>query len=418
MAARLRVRSGGVPTGKAADVHPAEIGIYLHVPFCARRCGYCSFVTSAPAPSTAAAAHRMWARAAKAEIAMAARELGPTRPAVATVYLGGGTPTEVHTAVLVEVLDELRRSFEVRADVEISVEANPDGLRDGQIAELVAMGATRISIGMQSAVPRVLALLDRTHDPDSVPRAVDAARAAGIRSVSLDLIHGTPGETEADWARTVEVALGLEPEHLSAYALSIEPATKLAARVRSGTLPDPSPDDAADRYEALDAAAMTAGLRWYELSNWARTAADRCRHNLGYWRDGDWWGIGPGAHSHVDRRRWWNHASLGTWARSVHDGSVPAAGAETASIEEQHTEQLMLGIRLAEGVPMGWAAPGSAQALAADGLVEIVDGRIVLTLRGRLLADLVARRLRWGDRPGSSTGSGRSGDQKVVDSRS
>lgn len=396
----------------ADAVHPHPMGIYVHVPFCARRCGYCAFVTYASTDGSTDARHRLWTDAVLAEVAVAQRELSDSPPAITSVYFGGGTPTSIDTTLLAEVLRELRERFDVVDDLEISVEANPDGILPGQTDDLASLGATRISFGMQSAVPRILDLLDRTHDVDSVPRAVAAARASGIAGISLDLIHGTPGETAADWARTVEAALAMEPDHLSAYALSIEAGTKLASRVRDGTLPEPSPDEAADRYEALEAAATAAGLQCYELSNWARRSRDRCRHNLLYWRNGDWWGLGPGAHSHVGDRRWWNHASIGTWSELAFDGVVPAAGEERASRSQQRTEEIMLGIRLDEGIPISWAEPGSLHGLLDDGLVELVVGRVVLTSRGRLLADTVIRTLRWGERRGSPV------DQKVVDSNS
>ncbi len=378
-------------------------GLYIHVPFCARRCGYCAFVTYAPGELTASQTHRRWAEAAVAEVGVAAAGLGGhdgSEPTVVdTIYFGGGTPTAVDPALLARVIDAVRERFAVAGDVEISVEANPDGLAPGALESLAGLGVRRVSFGMQSAVPRVLALLDRTHDPESVPAAVAAARAAGIPSVSLDLIAGTPGETEADWANTVAAALAMHPDHLSAYSLGIEGGTRLAARVRRGDLVEPSPDEAASRYEHLDAAASAAGLSWYEVSNWARTPADRCRHNLGYWRDDDWWGIGPGAHSHVDGRRWWNHSGLDDWSNEALGGRVPAAGSETPTAEERLTEHFMLGIRLAEGISTDRVADGSVDSLVDDGLVRRLPGpteRIALTLRGRLLADLVVRRLRWG----------------------
>lgn len=377
-------------------VEPEGSGIYVHVPFCARRCGYCAFVTVAPGDAASAeVTARRWADAAVAEIEAAGRELDVGR-SVSTVYFGGGTPTAVPPALLGEVLGAVDRSFDVDRDVEISVEANPDGLRSGQVAELAALGITRISFGMQSAVPRVLDLLDRTHDVDSVPRAVTDAREAGIGSVSLDLIHGTPGETADDWERTLDVALGLAPDHLSAYALSIETGTKLAARVRAGALPEPSTDEAAERYVVLDERAAAAGLSWYELSNWASDHRHRCRHNVTYWTDGDWLGVGPGAHSHLAGRRWWNHAALTTWSDAALEGRSPVAGSERTTEDERRTERIMLGMRTTEGIPVTWAAVGSVAELVDDGLVEQRDERVVLTLRGRLLADLVIRRLRWG----------------------
>ena len=376
------------------------LGLYVHVPFCARRCGYCAFVTYAPDELTADQTHRRWADAALAEVAVADRELrrllDEDLPALTSVYVGGGTPTAVEPGLLVGVLDEVRRRFAVRTDLEVTVEANPDGLADGRLDALRSGGATRVSFGMQSAVPRVLRLLDRTHDPDRVPLAVEAARRAGFEHVSLDLIHGTPGERPEDWATTVDAALATGIDHLSAYALAVEPGTKLAARVRRGELPPPSPDDAADRYEVVDRRCEAAGLRWYELSNWARSPSARSRHNLLYWRDRDWWGVGPGAHSHVGDLRWWNEAGLDAWAGAALAGRSPAAGREVLTDDERRTERLMLGIRLAEGVPASWAAPGTAEELRGDGLVDVAGGRISLTPAGRLLADLVVRRLRWG----------------------
>lgn len=382
-------------SGAESSADP-RFGLYVHVPFCARRCGYCAFVTYAPGELTAEQTHRGWADAAVSEIHLAARHLADRSPTVSTVYFGGGTPTAVDPALLGRILATARDAFSVADDVEISFESNPDGLTPDTLPELASLGATRVSFGMQSAVPRVLDLLDRTHEPGSTARAVAAARAAGISSVSVDLISGTPGETAADWSRTLDEAMHLDPDHLSAYSLGIESGTKLAARIRTGDLPVPSPDEAADRYEALDAVARAAGMSWYELSNWARTPADRCSHNLLYWRDEDWWGIGPGAHSHIRGRRWWNHAGLDAWSADTLAGRVPAAGSEEPTEDERLTERIMLGIRLAEGVPVELATPGSVEQLAVDGLVDVVDGRAVLTLRGRLLCDLVARRLRWG----------------------
>lgn len=378
-------------------------GLYVHVPFCARRCGYCAFVTYAPGELTAAQTHDRWADAAVAEVGVAAREMecgdGSGRPIVDTVYFGGGTPTAVDPDLLARVIGAVRKAFPMADDVEISVEANPDGLAPGTLEALAGLGVGRVSFGMQSAIPRVLTLLDRTHDPESVPAAVDSARAAGIPSVSLDLIAGTPGESDADWAETVAAALSLRPDHLSAYSLGIEAGTRLAARVRRGELAEPSPDEAAARYEHLDAAAGAAGLSWYEVSNWARTAADRCRHNLGYWRSDDWWGIGPGAHSHVAGRRWWNHSGLDRWSDEALAGRIPAAGSEEPTEDERLTERIMLGVRLAEGLATDEVVAGSVASLVDDGLVDLLPGspeRIALTPAGRLLADLVVRRLRWG----------------------
>jgi oxygen-independent coproporphyrinogen-3 oxidase len=264
------------------------------------------------------------------------------------------------------------------------------------LAELAAGGVTRVSFGMQSAVPSVLATLDRTHDPDNVPRAVTWARAAGL-GVSLDLIYGTPGESVQDWQASLDAALTCAPDHLSAYALVVEPGTQLAVRVTRGEVQPPDDDDQATKYELADAALGRAGLSWYEISNWARTEADRSRHNLGYWRDADWWGIGPGAHSHVGGVRWWNVKHPAAYAERLAAAVSPALAREVLTAGQRRDERVLLGIRLAEGLPLAELPDRTRVAeLIATGLVDgaaAISGRLVLTLRGRLLADTVVRAL-------------------------
>jgi oxygen-independent coproporphyrinogen-3 oxidase len=273
----------------------------------------------------------------------------------------------------------------------------PDGLR-----RLAAAGFTRVSFGMQSAVPHVLATLDRTHDPARVPEAVGWARDAGL-SVSLDLMYGTPGESSADWRASLDAALACAPDHVSAYALVVEDGTRMAAKVRRGELPPPDEDALADAYEVADEVLAGAGYGWYEVSNWARTPADACRHNLGYWRGDDWWGVGPGAHSHVGGVRWWNVRHPRAFALRMADAVSPAQAREVLRPDERYEERVLLGVRLAEGLPVADLAPAARERVAelmADGLVEPAaalgrDGlrRVVLTLRGRLLVDAVVRAL-------------------------
>jgi oxygen-independent coproporphyrinogen-3 oxidase len=250
---------------------------------------------------------------------------------------------------------------------------------------------------MQSAVPHVLGVLDRTHDPERVPRAVEWARAAGFEQVSLDLIYGTPGESPADWATSLAAALACRPDHVSAYSLIVEDGTALARRVRRGELPMPDEDDLADKYVAADRALAAAGLHWYEVSNWARDDEARCRHNLGYWRSDDWWGVGPGAHSHLAGARWWNLKHPRAWAARVEAGESPAADREVLGERERHTERVLLELRLAEGLDASVLDPdvrtGVVDDLALEGLLVRVRDRLVLTVRGRLLADAVVRRL-------------------------
>ena len=383
-----------LPGRSRAEVGDTPLGIYLHVPFCIRRCGYCAFTTSAQGEVADPAGHAHWAESARREIDLSDRVLGPDRPPLTSIYIGGGTPTMVDPSLLGSVLGTIRDRFDVVTDLEVSVEANPDGLQDGQLAQLRSLGITRVSFGMQSVVPRVLELLDRTHTPERAPAAVAGARAAGFDHVSLDLIHGTPGESRQEWATTVDAALATGVHHLSAYALGIEPGTKLATRVRRGELPEPSADEAADRYEHLDEACGNVGLRWYELSNWAADDDDRCRHNLLYWRNHHWWGVGPGAHSHVGGIRWWNHTSLDAWQEALGAARSPAAGHEVLTDDERRLERVMLGIRLAEGLPVdALDRPEALWGALADGLVTVDGDRAVLTDRGRLLADLVVRHL-------------------------
>jgi len=251
---------------------------------------------------------------------------------------------------------------------------------------------------MQSAVPHVLETLERTHDPARIPMVVGWAREAGLQ-VSLDLIYGTPGESLDDWSQSLDTALACQPDHLSAYALIVEPGTKLARQIRSGQVPEPDDDLEADMYELADTRLADAGYDWYEVSNWATDAAHRSRHNLAYWLGHDWWGIGPGAHSHVGGVRWWNVKHPAAYAQRVLAGESPAAGRETLDPETRHVERVLLLSRIRDGLrttELGEAGRHEVPGLIADGLVDgraALRGSIVLTLRGRLLADAVVRRL-------------------------
>lgn len=403
---------GALPPSVADGADARAFGVYVHVPFCAARCGYCDFNTYTSAELGGGADRAAYAATAAAEVDLAARVLAaaglPRRPA-ATVFFGGGTPTLLPAADLAGLLDAVRATFGTVPGAEVTTEANPDSVTPQSLAALAAAGFTRVSFGMQSAVPHVLAALDRTHDPARVPQAVAWARDAGL-GVSLDLIYGAPGESPDDWRRSLDAALLCGPDHVSAYALVVEDGTRLAARVRRGELPAPDDDDLADKYEVADAVLAAAGLHWYEVSNWARTDADRCRHNVGYWRSDDWWGIGPGAHSHVGGVRWWNVKHPAAYAQRLAAGSSPAAGREVLDAGQRADEEVLLGVRLADGLALDALPPGGRAAVAglvADGLVEpgaALHGagrarRVVLTRPGRLLADAVVRRLLGGDGP-------------------
>ncbi|MFP5022283.1 radical SAM family heme chaperone HemW [Pseudonocardia phyllosphaerae] len=375
----------------------APFGIYVHVPFCATRCGYCDFNTyTASELAGDASSPDGWLAAARAEIALAARVAGERT--VETVFVGGGTPSLIGADRLAAMLDAVREHFPMASGAEVTTESNPESTSPEFFAGIRAAGFTRVSLGMQSAAQHVLAVLDRTHTPGRAVAAAREARAAGFDHVNLDLIYATPGETDDDLQRSADAVLDAGVDHVSAYSLIVEDGTALARRVRRGELPAPDDDVAARRYELLDTRLRAAGMSWYEVSNWSRPGAE-CRHNLGYWLDGDWWGVGPGAHSHLAGTRWWNVKHPARWAGMLADGAVPEAGRETLTPAEQHTERVMLRLRLAEGMPLDLldaAGATAAARFAADGLLdaeELARGRAVLTDAGRLLADRVVTEL-------------------------
>lgn len=381
--------------GGAVTADPTvPLGVYVHVPYCARRCGYCAFNTYSLGDEDRREVLERYVEDACGEIAVASAALARGRAPLTSVYFGGGTPTMLHDDQFERLLRCVTHHFDTAEDLEVTVEANPDGLRPEQLDALRAAGATRVSFGMQSTSARVLRVLDRTHDPDLALAAVDRARAAGFEHVSLDLIHGAPGETAADWDATLDAVIATAVDHVSAYALSVEPGTKLAARVRGGALPAPDPDEAADRYLAAEARLTAAGFGWYEISNWARSADGRCRHNELYWRNHDWWGVGPGAHSHIGARRWWNESRPDTWGDLVRRSAVPAAGHEDLDESQRRLETVMLGIRLAEGLPVSSIErPEQLPMLVEQGLVVVEGDRVRLTVDGRLLCDHAVRAL-------------------------
>lgn len=377
-------------------------GVYIHVPFCAVRCGYCDFNTYTATELGGGGSQAEYPDNAAREMKFAVQAMadrGLPQRAVSTVFFGGGTPTLLPVDDLTKLLRAVSDAWPVSGDVEVTTEANPDSVTPEALQDLASAGFTRVSFGMQSAVPHVLATLDRTHDPRRIPQVVQWAKDAGLQ-VSLDLIYGTPGESIGDWQESIEAALACDVDHISAYALVIEAGTKMARQVRRGEIPDTDDDDLAEKYELADAAFSGAGLSWYEISNWARGSANYCWHNMNYWRGGDWWGVGPGAHSHIGGTRWWNvkHPSQYAAKLASEDGS-PVAGLEIVDVEARHLEEVMLRARLAEGMPLDVlpdAVRSEVNALVSEGLVEKEEAarqNLVLTLRGRLLADLVVARL-------------------------
>ncbi|MBG6100037.1 oxygen-independent coproporphyrinogen-3 oxidase [Micromonospora vinacea] len=391
---------GSLPATATTAVGARGFGVYVHVPFCASRCGYCDFNTYTASELGGGASREGYADTVLAELTLAARVLGDTPPPrVDTVFVGGGTPTLLPADDLARILDGIDRTWGLAADAEVTTEANPESVTPESLKLLRAAGYTRISLGMQSASPGVLAILDRKHSAGRATAAALEARDAGFEHVNLDLIYGTPGERAEDFAASLEQVVAAGVDHVSAYALIVEDGTRLAARMRRGELAYPSDDVAADRYLAAEAALDAAGLSWYEVSNWARTEEARCRHNLLYWTGADWWGLGPGAHSHVGGVRWWNVKHPSAYAQRLAAGASPGLAREVLTVDEAHMEDVMLRLRLASGLPLAvldaTGRAGAERALAGGLLAadEYAAGRAVLTVRGRLLADAVVRDL-------------------------
>lgn len=410
--------------------------VYIHVPFCLRRCGYCDFNTYTAVDLGGGASRGNYAAMTICEMRLVRdwqERHGIAEPPASTVFFGGGTPTILPADDLIAILNAIRELWGVEDGAEITTEANPDTVDAATIRALADGGFTRVSFGMQSAVPHVLRTLDRTHTPANVEAGVRAAEAAGLRS-SVDLIYGAPGESLEDWRTSVRTAIDLGVNHISAYALTVEPTTKMGRQIAAGVLPKPDDDDEAAKYEIADELFSAAGLQWYEISNWARPGYES-RHNLGYWRNVDWAGIGPGAHSHYNRVepascrsesersarphgsspqdcdahgavRSWDLAHPRLWSERVNAGQVPWAGSESITPMEALEETIMLGLRLREGLDLtalktsldvGGAASAALDAgvaeLEREGLVERRGSRLIPTLRGRLLNDAVIERM-------------------------
>jgi putative oxygen-independent coproporphyrinogen III oxidase len=408
---------GALPRSVLEGVADRNFGVYVHVPFCRVRCGYCDFNTYT-SDELRGAKRTDYAGQAIAEVTLAGDILRRARlpdRAASTVFFGGGTPTMLPVTDLAAMLGAVVETWGLAEGAEVTTEANPDSVDAAYLRSLADAGFTRVSFGMQSAVPHVLATLERTHDPDRVPLVVRWAREAGLE-VSVDLIYGTPGESLEDWRGSLEQAISLAPDHLSAYSLIVEDGTKLARQIRRGEVARPDEDLQADMYELADALLSAAGYGWYEVSNWARAsdrttelpfgheseadfAEHRSRHNLAYWQGHDWWGVGPGAHSHVGGVRWWNVKHPAAYADRIGAGLSPAAGRETLDDATRQLERVLLGTRIREGLTIASLPPEARTAVAGligDGLVDgasAVRGRLVLTMRGRLLADAVVRRL-------------------------
>lgn len=391
---------GLLPESAAIGSQERNFGVYVHVPYCRVRCGYCDFNTYT-AEELGETRQSDYADEAAWELSFGAevlRRSGVAEREASTVFFGGGTPTLLPASDLARMLSRIKDEWGLAPGAEVTTEANPDSVDGAYLQTLADAGFTRVSFGMQSAVPSVLKTLDRTHSPERVPLVSQWARDAGLQ-VSVDLIYGTPGETLANWERSIDAALATDPDHISAYALIVERGTKLAAQIRRGEVPEPDEDLHAEMYELADGRFRAAGLSWYEISNWSRTPETRSRHNLAYWTGEDWWAAGPGAHSHVGGVRWWNVKHPGAYAQRVTAGVSPAHSRELLTDEARFEERVLLETRIADGLPIDVLGAGGRRAvpeLISEGLIdgrEAIKGRVVPTLRGRLLADTVVHRL-------------------------
>ena len=342
---------GALPPDVLATAGSRPFSVYIHVPYCATRCGYCDFNTYTSSELGGGASQASYARDAIAELKFARGVLGDVDLPVQTVFFGGGTPTLLPVADLAAMLAAVRELFGLSSDAEVTTEANPESVDARSLEALRDAGFTRVSLGMQSVRPHVLAVLDRVHTSGAPAKRVSEAKAAGFEHVSLDLIYGTPGESDDDWRASLDAAIEAEPDHISAYSLIVEDGTRLAGRVARGELPRPDDDVLADRYLIADELLAAAGFRWYEVSNWSKPGG-QCQHNLAYWRSLDWWGVGPGAHSHVGGVRWWNVKHPTTYAARISAGVSPGQARECLDAATQRIERVLLGLRLVEGLDL------------------------------------------------------------------
>ncbi len=375
------------------EVHAIMLSFYVHIPYCIKRCGYCDFNTYTPSElqdgATLEIVSNDYIDAVLREI-----EAAPT-DSVPTIFFGGGTPSLLPAHDLGRVITAIKARNGLTADCEITLEANPDSVTAEKLTEYLQVGFNRISFGMQSAKPHVLAALDRTHNPANVEKAITMARAAGFKSISVDLIYGTPGESLEDWRQTVETALSLDIDHISAYALIVETGTKLAAQIKRGDLTMPNDDLMADMYLLVDQMCEAKGLTWYELSNWAKPG-HQCRHNIAYWENKNWWGLGPGAHSHIDAKRFWNVKHPTTYKQKVFAGDSPILESEQLTAEQIKDESILLGIRMRDGLQIELLAPHQMEVLAVyreNGFIQLHEDRVILSPAGRLIADRIVREI-------------------------
>ncbi len=365
--------------------------LYVHVPYCSKRCGYCDFNTYTPSELDRDDQIEIWLQSAIKETVFARKILGEELT-VDTIFFGGGTPSLLEASVVKEFLNNVSKHFILKKDLEITLEANPDTITQSKAEDWRKAGINRISLGMQSSAKNVLEVLDRTHNPANVLSSVEILKKAGFTNFSLDLIYGTPGESLEDWSNTLKDAIAINPPHISAYSLVIEPGTKMGSQLSRGEIKAVSDDDAADKYQLAEIMLTENGYSWYEISNWAKENNEG-QHNLNYWKGNNWWGIGPGAHSHVNGVRWWNQKLPKNWRESLDRDQSPALARENLTNEQRRNEEVMLLSRLKTGIDKADFDQRTVQKLIEDKLVNDVSGKLELTLEGRLLADVVFRQL-------------------------
>jgi oxygen-independent coproporphyrinogen-3 oxidase len=387
---------GSLPQSVLAELSQRPFSFYIHVPYCNTRCGYCDFNTYTAEELGEGVSRSTWRETAIAEIDLAYKVLGDQTPKVSTIFVGGGTPTLLPAADLVAVIHHIENVFGLAMNCEITTEANPDSVSLEQLQELRRGGFNRISFGMQSAAPHVLKILERTHTPGKSIEAVSLAREAGFEHINLDVIYGTPGESLDDLHQTLSAVISTDVDHVSAYALIVEEGTRLSAAVKRGDIARPDDDDMADKYELIDRVLSESGMSWYEVSNWSKSGGE-CRHNVHYWKSDNWWGVGPGAHSHINGMRWWNVKHPTAWTGKLHSMHSPAYASELLYPQDRYVENVLLRMRLAEGIEISALQnQEKVKSLLDDELLERVGqskDRVALTQRGRLLADLVIRQL-------------------------
>ena len=377
------------------------LSFYIHIPYCVRRCGYCDFNTYTPAELqvsedlTKISNNHIDLLIAEADLARASVK---TSAPIPTIFFGGGTPTLMEPSDLKRVLQHLEDKFGFAPDIEITIEANPDTVTKEKLAALREIGINRISFGMQSGVEHVLKVLDRTHNPANVSKATNWAKEVGFKEISVDLIYGAPAESIEDWQTTIRTALELPISHISAYALIVEAGTKLAGQVKRGEVVIPEDDQTADKYLIADESFSKAGFDWYELSNWSK-AGSECRHNIAYWVGANWWGLGPGAHSHVDGVRFWNVKHPAAYQDRLTTGAEPIQEREILTEEQMASERLMLEIRLKSGIAKSSLTAEQLDALESFRIGGSLDPdmwaaqRVALTQSGRLITDRIVREI-------------------------